>query len=89
MAHDLIQKLKALSDETRFKILQLLLNNSFCVRALSKRIKVTESAVSQHLQVLRQADLVVGIKKGYFTHYEVNRDAIDKIGNILIDLSKK
>lgn len=89
MADSLIQILKAISDESRLKIIKLLLTNSYCVRALSKRIKISEAAVSQHLQVLRKANLVIGIKRGYFMHYEVDRDAIKKIGNSIISLVEK
>ena len=56
--------LKALSDETRMKIVILLLKNNYCVRALAKELKISEAAVSQHLKVLREAGLLTGEKKG-------------------------
>ena len=40
--------LKALSDETRMKLVILLLKNNYCVRALAKELKISEAAVSQH-----------------------------------------
>ena len=86
---NLTQTLKAISDESRLKIIKLLLTNSYCVRALAKRLKITEAAVSQHLQVRRKANLVTGIKKGYYTHYEVNKEVINNIGNNIIKLVKK
>ncbi|NLI13448.1 ArsR/SmtB family transcription factor [Pelotomaculum propionicicum] len=70
--------LKAMADETRLNILNLLLTHDFCVGALAKRINMSEAAISQHLQVLRRAGLVRGEKKGYFTHYWVDRDVIIK-----------
>ncbi len=68
--------LKALSDETRFKLLKLLLERSYCVRALARLLNVSEATVSQHLKVLKDADLVVGKKTGYFMHYDVQKETL-------------
>lgn len=56
--------LKALGDPTRFRIFQNLLKRKHCVRSLSKAMNITESAVSQHMKVLREADLVYGENSG-------------------------
>jgi len=50
---ELINILKALGDENRLHIVMLLLRHDFCVGALSKRLDISEAAVSQHLKVLR------------------------------------
>ncbi len=79
----LLEVLKALSDETRMKILNLLLTNDLCVGALANNLGISEAAVSQHLQVLRKAGVIKGEKRGYFTHYyadkDVLKDTADKI----------
>ena len=67
---------KALSDETRRAILKLLLSRSYCVRALARRLDLSEAAISQHLKILRDAELVIGEKNGYFMHYSVNRQLL-------------
>lgn len=64
--------LKAISDDTRFKIIELLLRRNYCVGALADLLLISEAAVSQHIKVLRDADLLVGEKKGYYMHYKVN-----------------
>ncbi len=74
---------KALGDETRFKILSLLLNHDLCVGALAKRLKISEAAVSQHLQVLRKAGFVRGEKRGYWTHYAVQTAKLLRIADDL------
>lgn len=61
---DNILMLRALADENRWKILSLLSENQYCVRALSKILNITESAVSQHLKLLREANIVIGEKRG-------------------------
>ena len=73
---DTIIVMKALGDETRMKILKLLLSHNYCVRALAKNLNISEAAVSQHLKTLREAGLIVGSKQSYFVHYSVNRDVL-------------
>ena len=52
--------LKALADETRMKIITLLLSHSYCVRELASILELSEAAVSQHLKVLKGAGLLTG-----------------------------
>jgi len=74
----LIPIFKALSDETRWKIVELLLTHDLCVGAIAARIGVSNAAISQHMQVLRKAGIVRGEKRGYWTHYTVNRDILEE-----------
>lgn len=68
--------LKAVADDTRLKIVKLLVQHNYCVGALARRLVLTEAAISQHLKVLRKAGLLTSEKRGYFMHYDVNRDAL-------------
>jgi len=74
---------KALADDTRFRIIHLLLTHDLCVGALADRLSMSKAAVSQHLQILRKAGLVRGEKRGYWTHYGVDRDVLRRIGETL------
>jgi len=67
---------RALSVETRVRIVQLLKERALCVNALAARLKVTPAAASQHLRVLRDADLVVPDKRGYYVHYRINEKTL-------------
>ena len=71
--------LKALGDPKRFLLLQLMSNRSYCVRALASKSCLSESAVSQHLKTLREAGLVYGIKKGYYTHYSLDKAVLETV----------
>lgn len=73
------QALKALGDPTRYKLLRLMAERGYCVRALARRSELSESAVSQHLKILREAGLVYGVKRGYYTHYCVDKDALSAV----------
>jgi DNA-binding transcriptional ArsR family regulator len=75
---DLAYICKILSVDTRIRILQLLKNHALCVGALSARLDVTQGAVSQHLRILRDSDLVVAEKRGYFVHYRLNEKTLSK-----------
>ena len=82
--HDSLPILKALADESRLRIIDLLLTHDLCVGALASRLDISKAAVSQHLQILRKAGLVKGEKRGYWTHYMVQRNVLHRIaGNLM------
>lgn len=68
---------KALGEPMRLKIYQALLERKHCVRSLSRKFGISESAISQHMKVMKDAGLVYGEKYGYHVHYLPRRDAID------------
>jgi ArsR family transcriptional regulator len=82
-ALDLAYICKILSVGTRVQILQLLKSSALCVGALSARLDVTQGAVSQHLRILREADLVVAEKRGYFVQYRLNEKTLSKWKNMM------
>jgi ArsR family transcriptional regulator len=97
----LAETLKALADPTRLKLVQLLGQNSpeaaecgtqvcngtgfLCVNALAHRLNITQSAVSQHLRVLRQAGLVHSERRGSFVHYMLDSKALAGVQTALGD----
>ena len=70
----------ALADPTRLKLVKLLCHqrdpHALCVNALAGLLGVTQSAVSQHLRVLRSMGLVKGQRTGYRVHYFVNPEVL-------------
>ena len=84
---------KALSDPTRLRLIQLLNNckpgicsgGPLCVNALAHQLGVTQSAVSQHLRILRQTGLVRGERNGNFMHYSLDPDGLDRYRAALRD----
>lgn len=86
---EIINLLKALGDSRRLEIIELLLEKSFCVKALAKRLEISESAVSQQLKILREVALVRGEKKGYFVHYTVQKDRLKEAAEYINNLSQK
>lgn len=74
---ELDRMLKALGEPMRLKIYQSLLERKHCVRSLSKKFGISESAISQHIKVMKEAELVYGEKYGYHTHYLPQQNSID------------
>ena len=87
--NELVSILKSLADDTRFKMLKMLLSHDLCVGALAHHLGISESAASQHLQILRKAGLVRGEKRGYWTHYTVERKALEGIGHRLMEITNQ
>ncbi len=74
-----LQILKALSDETRLKIVEFLLNGEKCVCEIFPHVKRTQSTVSIQLDVLRKAGILGSRKEGKKVYYFITDK---KVGNI-------
>ena len=66
---------RALSQESRLRIVRLLSQRTLCVGAISNLLGISAGAVSQHLRVLKDAGLVKAERRGYFIHYTVAQEA--------------
>ena len=69
---------KILSVDKRIEIIERLKKEPMSVNVLAKTIGITQSAVSQHLRVLKGAGLVKDERRGYWIYYSLNRDALEK-----------
>ncbi len=70
---------QALSSPVRVKIVQLLGAGPLCVGSISNRLGISQSAVSQHLRVLRLAGIVQAEKHGKHIHYSLRLDALNTL----------
>jgi ArsR family transcriptional regulator len=72
----------ALADPTRLKLVKLLCRqrepDALCVNALAAILGITQSAVSQHMRVLKAIGLVKGERRGYHIHYFINQEVLEK-----------
>ena len=75
--------LKALGEPKRFMLLQLMAERGYCVGALALKSELSVSAVSQHLKILREAGLVYGVKRGYYTHYCLDKEVMAAVAEQL------
>ncbi len=68
---NLVQILKAVSDENRLRILKLLEKRELCVCELEVLLGLSQPAVSHHLKVLYNARLIDSFKEGLFVNYSL------------------
>lgn len=69
---DLLNIFKALSDETRIRILKLLENGELCVCDVVAALDMVQPKVSFHLSVLKEAGLIKDRKQGKWIHYRID-----------------
>jgi DNA-binding transcriptional ArsR family regulator len=78
-----IRLFKALSSESRLKVLLLLKEHPQCVHVIASRLKMTQPAASQHLRALKEAGLVKAEKRGTFMHYAMNPRGVKGYGKAM------
>ncbi len=71
--------LKALSDPTRREILNMLKGKRMSAGEISESFSVSFAAVSRHLSVLKEADLIRDERDGKFIYYELNASVLEEI----------
>ncbi len=69
---------RALSDERRLRILELLRHGEKCTCALMEEIKMPQSSLSYHMKILSEAGIVTGREDGKWTHYQISRQGTEK-----------
>ena len=78
--------LKALSDPIRREILNLLKGGRLSAGAITEHFAVTGAAISRHLSVLKEADLIRDTREGKFIYYELNASVLEEILLWITDL---
>lgn len=71
---NLLNVFKALSDETRLKILKLLENGELCVCDLVAAFDTVQPKISFHLSILKDAGLIKDRKEGKWSYYSIKDD---------------
>ena len=71
--------LRALADPTRREILNLLKSGTMSAGEICERFDVTAAAISRHLSVLKEADLIRDHREGKFIFYELNASVMEEI----------
>jgi DNA-binding transcriptional ArsR family regulator len=79
---------KALNDETRRDILELLRIQEMTAGDIADQFHISKPSISHHLDILKSADLVTSEKKGQFVVYSLNTTIVDDILQWIITLKK-
>jgi ArsR family transcriptional regulator len=70
---------KALNDPTRREILELLNKGDLTAGEIADQFNMSKPSISHHLDLLKQADLVVCVREGQFQKYSINTTVFDEI----------
>ena len=88
---DMIRKMgkvfKALSDKNRLRIMNMLCYKSLCVCEITYILQLSQSTVSGHLRVLKDAELVIDYKDKLWVDYRLNRE--NRWINEIVEIIKK
>jgi ArsR family transcriptional regulator len=77
---------KALNDQTRREILELLKEKDLTAGEIADQFNISKPSISHHLDILRQAGLVVSVKEGQFIYYSLNTTVMDEMLKWVISL---
>lgn len=73
------QTMKALADPTRRDILNLLKGGRMSAGEITEHFPITAAAISRHLSVLKEADLITDDRDGKYIFYELNASVLEEI----------
>jgi len=76
---DLIEIFKALGDENRIRILNLLIRQELCVCEIETVLDMTQSNASRHLNKLKTSGIITSEKKSQWVYYRVDNKFIEEI----------
>ena len=79
---------KALNDETRRQIVELLKEKDMNAGEIADRFNISKPSISHHLDILKRADLITGEKKGQFVEYSLNTSILEDLLNWILTLKK-
>ena len=71
--------IKALSDPIRREILEMLKAGRLAAGEIAEKFPVSGAAISKHLSVLREADLIRDTREGKFIYYELNTSVLEEV----------
>ena len=80
---------KALNDQTRRDILELLKESDMTAGEIADHFSISKPSISHHLDLLKQANLVVAVKEGQFIYYSINTTVLDEMLKWMIHLTGK
>ena len=79
---------KALGDENRWKILDILKGGEKCACVLLNKLEISQPTLSHHMKILCDARLVNGRKEGKWSHYSLNRETFEALQAFLAELGR-
>ena len=82
------ETLKALADPTRRQIIQLLKSGRLSAGDIGEHFSITAAAISRHLSILKEAELIRDTREGKYIFYEVNLSVLEELLSWLIEFKE-
>lgn len=79
---------KALNDETRRQIVELLKEKDMNAGEIADHFTMSKPSISHHLDILKRADLITSEKKGQFVEYSLNTSILEDLISWILTLKK-
>ena len=79
---------KALNDATRREILEILKEKDLTAGEIADHFKISKPSISHHLDILKQAGLLVAVKEGQFIFYSLNTTVMDEMLKWMLQFKK-
>lgn len=79
---------KALNDQTRREILELLKEKDMTAGEIANKFSISKPSISHHLDILKQAELVIADKQGQYIYYSLNTTVVGEVLKWVIELQK-
>jgi Predicted transcriptional regulators len=80
---------KALNDQTRREILEMLRKKDMTAGDIADRFDISKPSISHHLDLLKQAGLVESSKNGQFVYYSINTTVVDDLIKWILQFKTK
>lgn len=80
---------KALADETRLKIIEMLSCGELCACDILANFEITQPTLSYHMKILTESRIVVGEKDGSWVRYHLNQEVTDNLKDFLDKITTK
>lgn len=74
---------KALGDETRAKIFEMLKGGELCACKILEGLNITQPTLSHHMKILCDCGLVIARKDWKWTHYSIDKNTLESLKNWL------
>ncbi|MCY1153273.1 MAG: metalloregulator ArsR/SmtB family transcription factor [Sphaerochaetaceae bacterium] len=85
----MVEIFKALAEESRLRILSLLLENDMCVCEIENCLSLKQSNISRHLSNLKASGILESYKKAQWSYYKINNNFIQENQELWVYLEKR
>ena len=76
---DYVPAIKAMSDETRLKIIDMLSCGEMCACDILEEFSISQSTLSYHMKILTESGLVNGVRDGAWMRYTLNKEKTNDV----------